>query len=164
MLTRARMIFLLLALCFSLLAAQAPKSSSVQRSPSDVKALAALDPIDTHTHVAKGDPAFYSMLDRLHMHILDILYVDDHDQYRKDLNRQRQDAESVVQASQGPARLCTTFDPFRFNSTDFSTSAIHDLDKDFANGAIAVKIWKNVGMELKDNNGHYVFADDLRFE
>ncbi|HZQ21041.1 MAG TPA: amidohydrolase family protein [Terriglobales bacterium] len=164
MLTRARMIFLLLALCFSLLAAQAPKSSSVQRSPSDVKALAALDPIDTHTHVAKGDPAFYVMLDRLHMHILDIAYVDDHDPYRKDLNRQRQDAENVVRASKGHASLCTTFDPFRFNDPDFPASAIQALNQDFANGAVAVKIWKNIGMELKDNNGHYVFADNPKFE
>src|SRR5262249_54448115 len=48
-----------------------------------LQALAALEPIDTHTHVARGDPGFYAMLDRLHMHVLDILLVDDHDTYRK---------------------------------------------------------------------------------
>ena len=57
--------------------------SQQQREPADTGskldfgALAALEPIDTHTHVAKGDPAFYAMLDRVHMHILDIILVDD---------------------------------------------------------------------------------------
>lgn len=154
---------LLVAMC-SVLVAQRPQSTDRKNESSGLRGLAALSPFDTHTHVAKGDPAFYAMLDRLHMHILDILYVDDHDAYRKDLNRQRQDAENVVRASDGHVTLCTTFDPFRFSSPDFPASAIRALNKDFADGAIAVKIWKNIGMELKDKEGHYVFADNPKFE
>lgn len=133
-------------------------------SKNNLSGLAALDPIDTHTHVGKSDPAFYAMLRHLHMHILDIILVDDHDPYRKDLDAERQDAWSVVHASGGHAKLCTTFDPFRFNDSDFVVSANSALNKDFANGAIAVKIWKNIGMELKDRDGHYVFADDSRLQ
>ncbi|MBV9625670.1 MAG: amidohydrolase family protein [Acidobacteria bacterium] len=129
-----------------------------------MRALAALVPVDTHTHVAKGDAAFYAMLARLHMHILNILLVDDHDPYRKNLNSQRADAERVIQESHGYASLCTSFDPFQFNNAGFAASAIRGLNQDFMNGAIAVKIWKNIGMELKDKSGRYVVADDPRFE
>jgi predicted TIM-barrel fold metal-dependent hydrolase len=159
-------LLLSLALSFSVLAAQPPQDSAGQSGGSapDFRALAALEPVDTHTHVSKGDPAFYEMLDRLHMHILDILLVDDHDPYRKDLDLQRQDAESMIQASHGHAALCTSFDPFQFNNPDFAASTTRSLNQDFANGAVAVKIWKNIGMELKDKNGRYVLADDPRLE
>lgn len=145
---------------------QQPSARAPEVHPlgADLGALARLEPVDTHTHVAKGDPAFYAMLARLHMHILDILLVDDQDPYRKDLNTQRTDAEKVTEESHGHAALCTSFDPFAFNNADFDASAIRGLDQDFAHGAVAVKIWKNIGMELKDKDGRYVLADNPRFE
>ena len=165
MLTSRHWIFLLfLVATFALVFAQAPKQSKSAASNPSLQALAALEPIDTHTHVAKGDPRFYAMLDRLHMHILDILLVDDQEAYRRDLNTQRQDAEAVIEHSSGHAALCTSIDPFQFNNADFPASAIPGLNEDFAHGAIAVKIWKNIGMELKDKNGRYVLADDPKFE
>jgi hypothetical protein len=123
-------------------------------------ALASLEPIDTHTHVAKDDASFHAMLDRLHMHILDILLVDDHDSYRRALEPQLGDALRVVRQNRGHAALCTSFDPFQFGQSDFPASAIRGLDRDFAEGAVAVKIWKNIGMELKDREGHYVLPDN----
>jgi hypothetical protein len=169
---QGRRIFLpSLILAISGVAAQPPQGSaptagqdSAAKFEFDLQALAALEPVDTHTHVAKDDPNFYAMLDGLHMHILDILLVDDHDPYRSNLNAQREDAEKMIQASHGHATLCTSFDPFQFSNADFAASAARGLDQDFANGAIAVKIWKNIGMELKDKNGHYVLADDPAFE
>ena len=129
-----------------------------------LQALAALEPIDTHTHAAKADPSFYAMLDGLHMHVLDILLVDDHDPYRKAMEPQRDDALRVVRESHGHAALCTSFDPFQFGQPDFPASAIRALDRDFSKGAVAMKIWKNVGMELKDREGHYVLPDNPAFE
>ncbi len=140
-----------------------PQPSSAQERPW-LRALAAFEPIDTHTHVAKSDPSFYAMLRRLHMHILDILLVDDHDAYRRSMQPQLQDALHVVQESGGYAALCTSFDPFQFGREDFPASVIRDLDRDFANGAVAVKIWKNIGMELKDRNGQYILPDNRAFK
>jgi predicted TIM-barrel fold metal-dependent hydrolase len=159
------------ALALAVLIAQSRQAAHVaaqgQQAWSAEKALqqlAALDPIDTHTHVDKGDPAFYAMLRRLHMHILDILLVDDHDDYRKDFPGERKDAWNLFHGDPAHVALCTSFDPFKFNDSDFSQSAVAGLNRDFADGAIAVKIWKNIGMELQDKSGHYVFADDPRFE
>jgi len=139
--------------------APAPQANA-HPAQSNLHALAALEPIDTHTHVAKGDPSFYALLEQLHMHILDILLVDDHDDYRKALEPQLHDAWQVVHESHGHAALCTSIDPFQFNQPDFAAAAIRNLDRDFANGAVAVKIWKNIGMEVKDKSSHYVLPDD----
>ncbi len=124
----------------------------------------ALIPIDTHTHVFAADPAFTAMLRKLNLHILDILVVDDMEPGHADLDKQRQEAMAVVRASDGFAKLCTSFDPFSFNQPHYAHTVIHGLDQDFANGAIAVKIWKNVGMEIKDAKGRYLMPDDPVFE
>ncbi len=123
-----------------------------------------LDPIDAHTHICQTGPAFVGMLERLHMHVLDILYVDDTDRYRASMEPQKQDALRFMVSSQGHAQLCTTFDPFRFNDANFSKEAIVALNQDFARGAVAAKVWKNVGMEIKNASGQYVMPDDPLFE
>jgi predicted TIM-barrel fold metal-dependent hydrolase len=59
--------------------------------------------------------------------------------------------------------FCTTFDPFRFRSPNFVADTIKQLDRDSRNGAVAVKIWKNIGMELKTPEGKFVMPDDAVF-
>jgi predicted TIM-barrel fold metal-dependent hydrolase len=70
----------------------------------------------------------------------------------------------LVRSSHGRIALCTTFDPYKFDSASFSSDAIKQVDRDFTQGAVAVKIWKNIGMEIKDSSGQYVMADDPKFE
>ena len=168
---RSTIVLISIAFAFAIVRAQPWQQSNSSKTraesssaKSELQALAALEPIDTHTHVAKGDADFYAMLDRLHMHILDILLVDDHEEYRKSLGPQLQDALRVVRESHGHAALCTSIDPFQFGQPDFPNSAIRGLDRDFRHGAVAVKIWKNIGMELKDKDGRYVLADNPGFE
>src|SRR3982751_1673348 len=60
--------------------------------------------------------------------------------------------------------LVTTFDPFRFNEPDFVASTIAQLRADIAAGAKGVKVWKDMGMELKDDRGMYVQIDHPRFQ
>jgi predicted TIM-barrel fold metal-dependent hydrolase len=133
---------------------------------SDEKALhdlAAMQPIDVHVHVFKTDPAFQSLLEQLHLKLLNILVVDDTLSYRKQLAPQITDALALMRSSKGHVALCTTFDPFKFDDSHFAAEAIKQLDQNFAEGAVAVKIWKNIGMELK-SGGKFVMADDPKFE
>ena len=104
------------------------------------------------------------MLQKLDLHILDILVVDDMEPGHSDLEKQRREARAVVHASHGHAVLCTSFDPYVFNQPDYAANAIRGLNDDFAHGAIAVKLWKNVGMEIKDASGHYLMPDNPIFE
>lgn len=125
-----------------------------------LKSFAAFRPIDAHVHVFKTDAAFQSMLERWNLTLLNILVVDDTLSYRKELKPQVDDALSLVRSSHGHIALCTTFDPYRFNEADFSDTTVKQIDRDLAAGAIAVKIWKNVGMEIKDASGKFVMPDD----
>lgn len=123
----------------------------------------ALDPIDTHVHVFKSDPQLYTLLQRLHLHLLDICVVAGKDPGFPRLDEQISSAQAVAADSSSHISWCTTFDPFPFPSERFAADVIRQLDRDFANGAGAVKIWKNIGMELKTPDGKYVMPDDPRF-
>jgi len=140
-------------------------SSTVQASNEQaLKSFAAFQPIDAHVHVFKTDPAFQAMLERLHLTLLNILVVDDTLSYRKQLKPQVDDAFALVHSSHGHVALCTTFDPYRFNDASFGAEAIKQIDENFAAGAVAVKIWKNLGMEIKNRDGKFVMPDDPKLE
>jgi predicted TIM-barrel fold metal-dependent hydrolase len=104
------------------------------------------------------------MLQKLNLHILDILVVDDMSPDHRDLNKQRSEALNVVHASNGFAALCTSFDPYSFNQPNYAQNVIRGLNDDFAHGAIAVKLWKNVGMEIKEHSDRYLMADNPLFK
>jgi predicted TIM-barrel fold metal-dependent hydrolase len=129
-----------------------------------LKAFAAMRPIDVHVHVFKTDPAFQAMLERLHLKLMNILVVDDTLSYRKQLAPQIKDTLALVQSSHGHIAWCTTFDPYKFNDASFDSDSIRQINRDFAHGAVAVKIWKNIGMEIKNRDGKFIMADDPKFE
>jgi predicted TIM-barrel fold metal-dependent hydrolase len=141
--------------------------SSAYTPPSSAPELdvfTAIRPIDTHAHAFKPDSTFYAMMDRLHLHILDICVANRNDSNFANLQSKINAAKAFVKGSNGHAVLCTTFDPFKFSDAAFAKQAIQQLNQDFADGAVAVKIWKNVGMELKDSKGKFVLPDDPRLE
>ena len=129
----------------------------------ELQVFAAMQPIDTHVHVFKSDPDFTAMLGRLQLHVLDINVADTQGIYGR-LATELERSRNFVQGSQGHASLCVTFSPFEFQQQDFASKTIAELRQEFAAGAVAVKIWKNIGMELKRPDGSYVMPDDPVFE
>jgi predicted TIM-barrel fold metal-dependent hydrolase len=133
-------------------------------TPQELQQFTALDPIDTHTHAYQAAPALYAMLKKLNLHTIDIMLVDNYDPELKNLSKERKDTWNVIRHSDGYITMCTTFDPFKFNRPNFAQDANRGINEDFARGAVAVKIWKNVGMEIKDAQGKYIMPDNPVFE
>jgi predicted TIM-barrel fold metal-dependent hydrolase len=131
-------------------------------TPEELPQFTALNPIDTHAHIYQASPIFNAMLDKLHMHVVDILVS--HTPEQKDLDLERNQAWEFVKSSGGHASICSTFDPFVYRDKDFDQNANAELNKDFDNGAVAVKIWKNIGEQVKDDKGNYILPDDPAFE
>jgi predicted TIM-barrel fold metal-dependent hydrolase len=127
-------------------------------------AFAAVGPIDAHAHIYKDDAAFKTLLERLNLRILNICVVDDRDPYYKSLKSQRDDLLKVRHTTDGRAVLCTTFSPYDFESAGYADRTIRELGHDFDGGAVAVKIYKVMGMEMKSKAGKWVMADDPAFK
>ena len=54
----------------------------------------------------------------------------------------------------------STFDARGFESPVFTDRTINRLRQSFEDGAVAVKIWKNIGMSIKSKAGAYLLPDD----
>jgi predicted TIM-barrel fold metal-dependent hydrolase len=120
--------------------------------------------IDAHAHVFSSPPAFIDMLERLDVHLLNIAVVDKHDPGFEEAGPQHERAVEVARASRGRAGWCSTFDPQDWESAGFAGRTIALLERTFENGAVAVKIYKSIGMELKSRSGAYLMPDDPVFE
>jgi hypothetical protein len=148
--------------------APAATSSSTSAAASgpftaqEVTQFAALDPIDTHAHLFQSAPVLTAMLQRLNLRVIDIVVTETGDQKKLDLERSQ--ALEFIRSSDGHAVLCTTFNPFSYAQPGFSRKAIAQINQDFDHGAIAVKIWKNIGELIKSKKGDYVMPDDPVFQ
>ena len=148
----------------SLLSAEQASKPAATSENAALKAFAEIQPIDAHLHIYKDDPALNALIERLNLRAVNICVMDDRDPYGKGLEPQRTDVLKVRQSTKGRAAFCTTFSPYDFEEPGFSSQAIRQLNQDFDNGAVAVKIYKVMGMEMKSKAGKYVMADDPAFE
>ncbi len=145
--------------------AQQRATANAGFTDAELQQFAALNPIDTHTHIYNYGPLYVAMLEKLHLHTIDIVDVDDRGlPARRNLAKENEIVFDLVHKSSGHVFACTSFDPYRFNDPDFAKNAIRTLNASFAEGAIAVKEWKNVGMEVKNAKGAYILPDDPAFE
>jgi predicted TIM-barrel fold metal-dependent hydrolase len=125
-----------------------------------LKGFAAIHPIDEHAHIYVDNPQFEAMVRDLNLRLLDINLITDKDPYWKTREPQLHEVHTLMQHTQGRIAWCTTFDPYDFMQPNFDREAVQLLNENFANGASAVKMWKNVGMEIKRPDGKYVLPDD----
>jgi predicted TIM-barrel fold metal-dependent hydrolase len=136
-------------------------SASTGFSEDELQRFKSLHAIDSHTHIYQYNQAYVGFLEKLGMHTLDIMVVSDNaDPERKDLAKESRDVFELVNKSDHRVFACTTFDAYRFNAPDFAANAIAGLNHAFDEGAVAAKVWKNVGMQIKNTKGKYILPDD----
>ena len=57
-----------------------------------------------------------------------------------------------------------TFPTTDFWAKNWENKTIEYLKKRLENGAVGVKIWKNIGMEIKDENGKFILQNHLKLD
>jgi hypothetical protein len=67
-------------------------------------------------------------------------------------------------AHPGLLLLAATFEPACIDSPRCVPRALRDLASAIDDGAIMVKVWKDIGMTVRDSAGRYVQIDDPRFQ
>lgn len=113
--------------------------------------------IDAHIHYGDNASELLALLDDFNLKLLNICVAHDSQ------GEWRNQADTYAHLAQtDPAHFawCTSFDLPRFDDTNYFDSVISGLDADFANGAVACKIWKNIGMEVRKANGAFLMPDD----
>ncbi|MFB3923826.1 MAG: amidohydrolase family protein [Terriglobia bacterium] len=150
----------LLVLAALVAGASAPRIRAQKPAPS----LESVAPIDAHAHAFNTSPEFYKLFDRLNLRFLNICVVDKHERGFADGEWQHKTALEVRRISHGRAAWCSTFDPQDWESPGFAERTIKLLNETFDQGAVAVKIYKSIGMELKTKSGEYLMPDNPVFD
>lgn len=117
--------------------------------------------IDAHLHYAGDHADDRTLLDKLGLKLFNIsVATPDEAGWRARTERWKK------LAAEDPAHYawCAGFDLPRFDDTDYFDAVLAGLAQDFDTGAVACKIWKNIGMEVKKPDGSFMMVDDPYFD
>ncbi len=119
--------------------------------------------IDAHAHVGPPPEAFLQMLERLSVRMVDVTLIDPHAPGFDKTEPQTGWVAKLTSQSRGRIAWASTFDPAGFDTPGFMERTNQHLQSTFDRGAVAVKIYKSVGMDLKSASGGYVMPDNPAF-
>ncbi len=115
--------------------------------------------IDSHVHLRSDDGVFEGLaaVDNFKLITLGVDHGDS-------ANIREQHHFASNSAGKYPDRVffgpTFLFDTIGWGKEEWSSKIVSQLDRDIAEGAIAVKIWKNIGMTVRDKNGKFIMVDD----
>jgi len=116
--------------------------------------------IDTHIHIHRDAPPLLSALKAANWRGLDIVVCPASRDEPFDLEEKLRATLKVHRDSGGTLAWASTFDARGFEEPNFAERTIARLRRSFEDGAIGVKIWKNIGMSIKAKSGAYLLPDD----
>jgi hypothetical protein len=120
-----------------------------------------VEKVDIHVHINSTDSALIDQARADHFRLLTI-NVDYPD--FPPLADQRRIAQAQVASHPEIVAYAAAFSMRGWDEPGWQERVIQGLDADFAAGAVAVKVWKNIGMEFRDAQGHLVMIDDPKFD
>jgi len=115
--------------------------------------------IDTHTHIHRIVPELFAALEKDQWRCLSICVSRAIGDQASDLDEQIRGSAEVHRATKGRIAWATAFDARGFEDRDFAPRTIAAIQKAFDEGAIGVKIWKNIGMGIRGKSG-YLLPDN----
>jgi hypothetical protein len=121
-----------------------------------------IEKIDVHTHIHnKNTSKFLTLLRKDNFKILTI-NVDYSD--FPPLAQQETVAVNLHKTSPNYVAFAATFPVANFEQPEWLTDTIKHIDDMVSKGAVGIKIWKNIGMELRSPDGKMIMLDDKRFD
>lgn len=117
--------------------------------------------IDGHLHLNSDRPA---LADEAEREGFELLSINTEVPFFPDLPRQ--EAITSQPPEQHAARIdyIATFSTEHWDESFWQDRAIKQIEESLNRGAVGIKVWKNIGMELKDSNGNFVMADHPSFD
>lgn len=121
-----------------------------------------VDKIDTHVHLTTNRDVFVNQARKDNFKGLNIVvdlskgpeFIQKQYDYCMDQKTRHPDDFEVV----------TSFSIKDWDDPDWVKNTIIWLEKNFDEGAVGVKVWKNIGMVFRDKNGYLVMIDDPKFD
>lgn len=122
---------------------------------------ARVEKIDAHMHLHGALPTFIARAKQDNVRVLTINV--DYPDFPA-LDKQAAVAEDLHRRYPRDVAFATTFATDKFEQPGWAEATNRQLDRALAGGAVGVKVWKNIGMHLRDAKGRAVLIDDPHFK
>ena len=121
---------------------------------------ARVDKIDAHVHLHGSLPEF---IKRAQVDGFRLLTINVNYSTFPPLPQQRTDAIALNRQYPDRVAFAATFDATDSKQPGWLSRVQEQLKGDLAQGAVGVKVWKDIGMQQRDPDGRAVMVDDARF-
>ena len=147
-----------IACVLAVLCLTACQSDSEYYSPAD---FSRVRKVDAHTHLNTMDTTLIeqAIADNFELQTVNVDYPDFPlvaDQYKV--------AVALAEKYPDTVRFAASFSTQGWEAPGYTDRVIDELRKARQRGAVAVKVWKNIGMEVRDGNGELLMVDDSRLD
>ncbi len=120
-----------------------------------------LEKVDAHTHINTSKEAILrqAIEDNFSLITINVDAFEDN-------SIEEQQEWALAQHEKFPDRFyyLTTFRAGGFEEKGWKDSVMSYLKRSIANGAVGVKVWKNIGMDIRKSNGKLIDIDDPVFD
>lgn len=122
---------------------------------------ASVEKVDVHMHLYGDMPAFAARAkeDGFHVLTINVNYRD-----FPPIATQQRDGAALARAYPDRIAFAATFDAAGSEKPGWLATVERGLDASLADGAVAVKFWKDIGMQHRGPDGRAVMIDDPRFD
>ena len=117
--------------------------------------------IDAHVHLETYDESFVEVLQQNHMRVI-TLVTGSSSQPR--ILEKYNYAKMLHDHHPYQIEFATTFSMEGFGEPGWEEKTLDWLEHCFNEGAIALKVWKDIGMTFRDTSGEFILIDDPRLD
>lgn len=117
--------------------------------------------IDAHVHL---NTTSVEKMEMALKHNASFLSINTNIPFFESIEKQEEVILQLQEKYPGRLQYITSFDFRDWGSENFAQSAIAQLQRGLENGAVGVKIWKDVGFDLHDEQGAFVMIDHPVFD
>ncbi len=117
--------------------------------------------IDAHVHLETCDESFVEVIGENHLRLITLVtranpWPEIEQEYAYARNLHDHHPDQIFYA--------TTFSMDGFGEPGWEETTLDWLEKSFDEGAVALKVWKDIGMTFRDSSGEFILIDDPRFD
>jgi hypothetical protein len=113
---------------------------------------------DAHLHYHTFNDTFVKKAKKINLRLLSV-----NTDFDFSIEKQQDICQDLKKKYPNDFDFITTFNAESFSSETFSVDSIAQIKKGMAVGARGVKIWKNIGMQVKNADGEYIMLDNPVF-
>jgi predicted TIM-barrel fold metal-dependent hydrolase len=118
--------------------------------------------IDANTHLHSINPAYMEGAIENKFRVLTVNV--EYEGFFPEIEKQKETAVNLMKQFPGKIHFATTFTMKGWEEPEWLEKTMAYLEESFEQGAIAVKVWKNIGIVEKKKNGDFIMIDDAMFD